>query len=71
MKQVVMLTIDVSSEDELVRAIDKVADVPGVSEWTSDVLSDRVYRRLCDLGHVITRQRRARSWSAVAKEITT
>ena len=59
MKHVLMVTIDVSSEDALVKAIDGVMDVPGVCEWTADadVMSQGVYQELRDpaMSSLITR----------------
>jgi hypothetical protein len=70
MKHVLMVTIEVDSEDELVEAIDALMETPGVSQWTADVLSPEVLRSLGDRGHVIDHHKRARSWTAVAKHGT-
>jgi hypothetical protein len=71
MKHKLMVTIDVRSEDELVKAIDKVMRVPGVSDWTADdALSPGAVRQLSDLGHVLTHHKRARSWTAIGKANT-
>ena len=68
MKKVVLVTIEVESADELINAIDEVMEVPGVSKWTADLLSTHVLRELSDRGHVITHHKRARNWTAIAKE---
>lgn len=68
MKHVLLVTIDVESDEDLVRAIDQVMEVPAVANWTADVLSPRVLRELTNLGHVITHHKRARSWTAIAKQ---
>ena len=67
MRHVLMLTVDVRSESELVDTIHQVMEVPGVTEWSADVLSPQVHQQLADLGHEITHHKRARSWTAVAK----
>jgi hypothetical protein len=67
MKHVLMVTIEVESDDELARAIDKVMKVRGVTDWTTDALPRSVTQELEDLGHDVTPHRRARSWTSVAK----
>jgi hypothetical protein len=67
MRHMLLLTLDVRSEDDLVNAIDKVMEVPCVTRWTSDVLSPEVHRELRERGYVITHHKKARNWTAVAK----